>query len=145
MVTKTEAKPVFAYAGADWVERTFKVKCSDLGRKVADLLGEVFKGIYHLDDRSLRKVLWNDIWNIRVVVSNSLSTYDSSELTHLVILCHDLCVRLEIAGRAPGFLELSFGHRTREGSSIESHPTIEWQIKRFCGILYPEGAQNAAV
>lgn len=34
------------FAGADWLEQSLGIKASPFGRKVADILGQVWRGIY---------------------------------------------------------------------------------------------------
>jgi len=41
------------YAGANWIKQSLKKEMSPLGVNVADLLGDVFAGIYHLDQSAL--------------------------------------------------------------------------------------------
>lgn len=86
------------YAGADWVEGALRVKCSPLGREVADVLGQAFLGIYHVS-REAKRVDWSDTRIIEFRYGRSLATYDADELTRLVVLCHECdnprCVRLD--------------------------------------------------
>jgi hypothetical protein len=119
------------YAGADWVADAYKVELSPIGRKAADILGDVFAGIYHLGDRALRKVDWADERFITVDLACQLATWDFCHLTLLAILCHDACVRLQVEGR-PGprpALRLMFHPRQgRTGSLMARHPTIDEAI-----------------
>lgn len=86
------------YSGADWLQSQFKdKKLSPLARKVADILGQVYRGIYHLnriDDQD-----WFSICGVRVFLDSvgELATYDGSELTTLVMLCHEQSIRLSIS------------------------------------------------
>lgn len=103
---------------------------SNLGLKVADLLDDVFDGIYHLES-NLNKVNWDCEYYIKInLTMHSLSTYDFSILTDLVILCHDRCLRCELQAVAPKVIKLQFHQRQREGSIFEKHPTIEEAINR---------------
>lgn len=112
------------YAGADWIAGKVPT-ISPFGRHVADLLGDVFLGIYHIDSPSLRKADWaSDHW-ISVAVYGPMSTFDNSMLTRLVFLAHERCVRLEIKGAAPNYLRLNFAARSRESRDIYGwHPTV---------------------
>jgi hypothetical protein len=114
------------YAGSEWIEESFKVEMSPLGREISDLLGDVFAGIYHLNHTSLFKVDWaNDTW-IEFVLNKTIATFDNNELTRLVILCHDRLIRCSIEGAAPGYLRLVFHKRkSRTGHLYDRHPTIE--------------------
>lgn len=115
------------FAGADWIKSALKVeKMSPLGETVANLLGDLYGGIYHLEDDDLKKVEWDNARYIVFVLRHKrLATVDTSQLTQLVFLCHDNCIRCEISARSPGRLELMFHQREREGHIWERHPTIE--------------------
>ena len=124
------------YAGADWINKSLlhgeNVIISDLGRDVADLLGEVFKGIYHLDFRALHRVNWADDYVICFVLSYTpLATYDFNLLTMLVFLCHHMAIRLEIYPVAPGRLEMQFHRRNRTGDQYHRHPRLQEAVDLF--------------
>lgn len=86
------------YAGADWLSKSYpELKPSPLGLSVADMLGMVWNGLYHLDPRIIKKTNWADSYCISVLIRQSLSTADWENLTELVILCHDFAVRMDIA------------------------------------------------
>lgn len=120
-----------AYAGAGWVIDAFRVPdISPLGRKVADILGAVWRGIYHLDEKAIRRVEWTNSEFMSVRVPGSLATWDFNRLTELVILAHDSCTRLEVRSDAPRCLRLVFHARAgREGRMSERHPGMEDAIK----------------
>lgn len=122
------------YAGAEWIQAALKPKhpMSELGVAVANLLGECFAGIYHLDDSDLKKVDWDDDYVVIVKLNHrSLATYDSDHLTRLVVLSHDLCLRLDIRGASKNVLELMFHQRKRTGSLFERLPTIEEHLAQI--------------
>lgn len=104
---------------------------SPLGIAVADLLGDVFKGIYHLDYKALSRVRWNDNYCIIFILSWwDLSTFDFDELTKLVVLSHDRMIRISINAVAPHRMQLLFHQRkTRIGSISERMPTMEEHIE----------------
>jgi hypothetical protein len=113
------------YSGAEWLEHALKVKPSEFGVKVADLLGDWAAGIYHIETSKLAKAEWTSDHYIEVVYYGDLSTYDNENLTRLVILCHERCIRLGIAGRAKNYVMLSFSPRQREGRYWERHQSID--------------------
>jgi hypothetical protein len=130
-----EVRPdVQKFAGADWLESCGKT-LSPFGAEVADILGQVFQGIYHIDSEVLHKrCQWDNERYIEVVMPDStncgLSTYDFNNLTTLVVLCHDRCVRLSIYAAAPNRLRLMFHKREgRTGSINEKHPTLEEAVR----------------
>lgn len=108
---------------------------SNLGIEVANLLDELYNGIYHIRHNALAKVSWdNEIYISIIVEDASFATYDFNRLTKLVVLCHDKCMRCEIHGKGPGYIELIFHKRKcRDGQIYERHPTIEDHVKLIRG------------
>ena len=114
------------YSGSDWIKSSLKItEMSPLGEAVADLLGQVYLGIYHLPTSSLRKVDWmNDTW-VSIAILGPLCTVDGNGLTRLVVLAHDRLIRVEIDGAAPNYLRLTFHQRkSREGRLYDRCPTM---------------------
>lgn len=132
------------HAGADWIEdarpywksqRTDPM--SEFGKKVADLLGQVYGGIYHLDSKALSKVDWSDPDRIELVFHDGrgLATYDSSDLTNMVLLCHMMDVRLDIEAATCHYLRLVFMPVTRRGFFRVGHPYLDEAIRRAQRLL----------
>jgi len=120
-----EGETKMKYAGADWLIGSYPdLKPSPLGLKVADILGMVWNGLYHLDPRIIKKTNWADPYCISVLIQQSLATADWQNLTELVVLCHDLAIRMDLAPHMR-YLSLLFHQRTREGYYNQRHPTIE--------------------
>ena len=117
------------YSGASWIKTSLKKEMSPLGEAVADLLGRVFRGIYHLNTTSLNKVDWsNDYW-IEFTIDRGLSTVDFNDLTALVVYGHDQMIRIELTGTGPRYMKMLFHQRkTRTGSMSKRYPTIEDHI-----------------
>lgn len=114
------------YSGADWVARTFKIEnMSPLGKAVADILGKVYQGIYHLDDKALKRVDWANDYVLIYKHDRSVSTVDFNHLTQLVVLCHDAAIRMQIGPCNFHYLELMFHQRQRDGGYSERCPTLE--------------------
>jgi hypothetical protein len=67
---------------------------------------------------------------IKVSVSAGLSTFDNDNLTRLVLLAHDRCVRIELAQGGPCRTGIVL-HRchTRKGGVFNGYPTIEQAIE----------------
>jgi hypothetical protein len=69
------------------------------------------------------------------VSAHSMATYDHDELTRLVFLAHDRCVRVEIVPSGPGRIGLAISKRHgRNGSMYSRHPSIKcalvnWRMK----------------
>ncbi len=132
------------YAGADWVENEMHhaekdFKISPLGRAVADFLGELFLGIYHLDISALHKVEWGNNHHIIVSIGwKSWATYDYDLLTRLVFLAHHMALRVELQPSRNQYVRLMFHQKSRSGK-YESHPTLRQAVERFeAGVNIPE-------
>lgn len=118
------------YAGADWIARQGR-ELSPIGIVAADILGQVWRGIYHLDDAVLHKrVKWHDKNYIRVVIGHrDLSTYDFNKLTELVLIAHAMAVRVSVEPVSNGYFALSFSQRKRNGAMHERHHDIQQAIE----------------
>lgn len=133
-----------------WLTRSlgYKGTFSETGRRTAVLLQRVFRGLYHLNSTSLAKVDWSG-WGVEFVYDTELATVDWDQLTLMVILAHQMQLRMTIKGAAPGYLRLTFSLRTeREGSIMESCSRIEEVVSRYTAdfpALDDIGASNGAV
>lgn len=100
-----------------------------LGVVTAEILGFVYRGIYHLPLSLLLKADWKNPLMVRVTVPNDLCNWDDDRLMRLVVLSNDLLVRLEIDGLNYRHMRIGFSQRkTRTGSSMERLPTIEEHV-----------------
>lgn len=128
------------FAGADWIKSALKKEMSPLGESVADILGELFLGIYHLESVQLKKVNWTERDNLDVVLGyRSFSTYDDERLTRLVFLAHHRAIRVEIYPHSFKYLRLVFSKRSRLGAKHERHPTLDQAVATFMGhVSLPE-------
>lgn len=128
------------YTGADWIKAAFKNKTiGPFGEKVADLLGNMFLGIYHLNRSTLLKAEWDNETYITVNIYGGMGTYDDDLLTRLVLLAHDMCIRVEIQPNMK-YLKLVFHPRQREGGISDGHPTLE---KHVAGLRQHYGLEVA--
>jgi len=119
------------YQGAEYIRGAICKDISPLGIEVANILGQAWAGIYHLEHEIRHKrTHWENPHWIEIVIYGGLATWDFNQLTQLVVLCHDRAIRLEINGAANGYLKLMFHPRKRKGLSIYSkHPTLEENTK----------------
>jgi hypothetical protein len=126
------------HSGAEWIEEARKywkgqdAPISDLGRDVADILGQVYGGIYHVRSGALSKVDWSDDKYMVLTISDGpgLATHDGCELADLVLLCFMMNVRLDIMGASSHYIRLKFCRVGRWGYFRDSHPTLDTAIKR---------------
>lgn len=58
-----------------------------------------------------------------------MATYDFNQLTRLVVLAHDRCIRAEISALTPSMIRIAIWKRKREGDMAERHPELEDHIK----------------
>ena len=107
------------YSGADWIKKSFNVEMSELGEKVADILGQVFCGIYHLDSEQLKKVNWDDDYYITFKYDGTLSNFDFNLLTKLLVLCFDNKIRINISAYSRQHIELMFHNIKKEIPTLE--------------------------
>jgi len=73
-----------------------KKKLSENARKTLIILSEVFGGLHHLDYDQLKLFNYNSNFYNEYLLHGSLATFDGMDLTCLVIIAHDMAVRLEI-------------------------------------------------
>jgi len=125
------------YAGANWIRRQLDnydicIEMSILGCNVADLLGELFRGIYHLDHKALFNVDWSNERCIEFTLSNhDLATTDFDELTRLVFLAHHFAIRVSIEACHIHRLRLLFFQRYRGDILMDCHPTLDQAVNKF--------------
>ena len=114
------------YSGANWL-RGKVAAMSPFGERVADLVGEAYRGLYHVEGGSLFKADWGSDEHVTFSVYDAwFSTYDGDLLTRLVVLSHDRCIRFQVHPSAPRHLRLSFTNRERDTDSfLTHHPTLE--------------------
>jgi hypothetical protein len=138
--TVAEPECLQTYSGSKWLERSCKVKCSPLGRRVADILGYVWRGLYHLRDGSpkhLAAINWADEHVIEAhLYTCGVGTFDGSEMTELVILCHALCIRLEInKSMKQGCLRFFFTQRIPPGDPEDKQRPYLHEIQPTLGFV----------
>jgi len=125
------------YAGSNWIESSLLLhkpdaKMSELGKSVADLLGELFFGIYHLNIKALLRVDWENPFFIEYSLGcHELATTDFDELTRLVFLAHHFAIRVSIDASTHRYLKLTFHQRGRSGGISNRHPTLTEAVERF--------------
>ena len=123
------------YSGSEWLKRSLDYRhqkhLSKFGEKVADVLGQAYLGIYHIDKAVLsKKAVWDQEWYVEFPIYGSLSTFDDDILTRLIVLCHDQMIRFEISPCNMQYLKFMFHPRiSRNGNMSERMPLLEDHIK----------------
>jgi len=121
-----------AMAGAVWLRRTLRIeRISCFGAKVAHLLDRMVDGIYHLPESALQRAEWHNDHHVEISWYRGISTYDSDELTRMVLLCHELSIRGTVKPSNPRYLRLGFSRRIRNGGLCDGHPTIQRVLMGF--------------
>jgi hypothetical protein len=125
------------YAGAEWLQAQLKyvhpeITLSPLGVNVANLLGELFLGLYHLDHKALYRAEWDNTHHIIVSIGwQDWSTVDFDKLTRLVFLAHWMALRVNLEGSKSHYIRLMFHQRSRLGDSYQRHPTLDEAVQTF--------------
>lgn len=60
-----------------------------------------------------------------------IATYDFNSMTRLVVMAHDLSVRVEVSGHKKNELRIAIWKRKREGTIDERHPQMETAIAQI--------------
>ena len=90
-------------------------------QEAEDFFSEFYFGKHHI---SAKIKPYGGGWCINHY--GSLATFDFDELTRLVFLAHDKCIRIELMQGGPVAVKIAIWQRDkREGSMFERHPTIE--------------------
>lgn len=108
---------------------------SEFGGRVADLLDELYSGLYHLDGDFIHRADWTaSHWIVLTVTDNSYwATTDGDYLTRLVFLAHDYAIRVEIEASTHGYFRLNFSPREQGKAAgvMRGHPTLEEAVERW--------------
>jgi len=110
-------------AGSDTELEPFEVRA----RRVID---GVFGGEHHVASMKFSENAWER--RCSFLVGDRLATYDYSELTKLVVYCHDQCVRAEIQNGGPARLKVTLTSRARKSKHPDScaHPTLDQHVEQ---------------
>jgi hypothetical protein len=115
---------------------------SDAGLRVAQLLDE-WKGLHHFQERTLKKVNWSHdrcftLKADRYGGCGCLATFDFFDLTTLVFLAHDHCIRVEIEPCNFTCLTITFHPRPgRMGTIDQRHPGLQGAVDAW-RVSHPE-------
>ena len=112
----------------EWIESAYDVKCSEIGKQVANILGYVGRGIYNAPFNT-KKVDWTHPICIEVNWGQSMANYDGCQLTNLIIECHRRKVRVSIQPNMRTLKIMFWQRSSRTGSMFERMPDIEDMIK----------------
>jgi hypothetical protein len=100
----------------------------DAKRRFDIIVDGVWGGRDHLKDEKWIRPNVCEIW-----LHGTLATFDFSEMTRLVVLCHDNCVRAEVRRNRGLSVLLSARSTTPTHALIEGHPSLEQHIAAIRG------------
>lgn len=104
---------------------------SEFQRKVCDIIGMVGGGIYNAPI-SHKSINWRYGYEgVSVIWKHGMATFDFSELTRLVFLCHEARIRCDVSPAGPRMMRISFWQRGHEGSTPERHPNLDEAVADF--------------
>lgn len=115
-------------------------RLTDFQAKVIDICGMVGGGIYNAPI-NWEKISWGAgawVGHGRMTVpwrDSSMATFDSYQLTMLVLLCHEARIRGGIRTKGLNQLELSFHERSHDGNSMVRHPNLDEAVAQFRAYL----------
>jgi hypothetical protein len=118
------------HSGADWMAEQDCFKSpSALAIKVANILGQVYLGIYHISDSvTSKKVDWQNDSDISVTISSELATFDGADLTFLILCCVQAGVSVEVSGASKDYMKLRFTNGDRIIDLEQRSHDLEGQI-----------------
>ena len=102
---------------------------SDHGAVCAEFASVLYRGLHHFPsgDRGLRKVAWSDADVLRWNHYGELASFDGDELTVMVLMAHDLGLRLTVNPVNMRYLEIALSKcdAERHFATFHAHPTME--------------------
>jgi hypothetical protein len=102
---------------------------SELGKEVADLIGDLVSGIYHYGEWLTTD--WSHERCITLRWNKTMSTFDDSLLSRLVFLAHDRAIRVELSPKSQKNVELMFHRRSHDATEFYArHPTLGQAVMR---------------
>jgi hypothetical protein len=114
-------------------------KLSAFQSRVIDIVGMVGGGIYNAPICQPRSINWTYSGHgVSLTWDREMASFDFSQLTDLVFLCHEARIRVEICSAGPRRLRLSFWQRV---SQVENdnmacfHPSLDEAVRRFRNYL----------
>lgn len=99
---------------------------SPIAVEAFDLLARLWHGGHHVIEKViLKSAVWDHDLYCRVRFRGEMATFDFTDLTCLVFLAHDCCIRVSVSAASAGLLELMFHKRERDGRMYQRHPTLD--------------------
>lgn len=115
-------------AGEGWPAAPERL--SPFQARVFDIIGIVGGGIYNAPI-SWARVRWDWGGGVSVIWRGCLASWDFSDLTWLVLLCHEARIRVSIEPLARQYLRLAFHQRAGSGGIARRHPDLDEAVTDF--------------
>lgn len=80
----------------DIIKHYTKKPLSSNAEKSLIMLSEAFGGLHHLDSDQLKTFDYQSRFHNSYLMIGSMSTFDKMDLTHFVVMAHDMAVRFEV-------------------------------------------------
>jgi hypothetical protein len=107
-------------------------KLTEFQAKVIDIVGMVGGGIYNAPICSSERINWQYGFNgVSLTWDREMATWDFTQLTMLVFLCHEARIRCSIEAVAPRTMRMAFFPRTHEGGVARRHPNLDEAVEMF--------------
>jgi hypothetical protein len=96
-------------------------------KEASDFFAEFYGGDHHIPGQVKQAGYGFSVNHNR----GDIATFDFNQMTRLVLMGHDKCIRVSVEAIRNGVMKISIWKRQREGSMYERHPTIEQAIEKF--------------
>lgn len=107
---------------------------SPAGARCAALLQRFLRGFHHWPNaKGPEGVDWSHPYTVAVTFGygEAFATFDDDALTRLVLLAHELAIRVTVEAGGVQRLRVRLHPRPRAGDVSGQHPTIEEAVERF--------------
>ena len=113
---KTATQKIIKHSGANWLKETLEyrnISISSFGIRVANILGQVYRGIYHVEKYVLREpYVWGQSRKISIKMGRELATYDGIELSFLALCCEAAGIEVSIRPSSYMYMAIEFSNST---------------------------------
>lgn len=90
-------------------------------KEATDFFAKFYNGEHHIPGFKPKQYGFG--WSV-VHDRGGLATFDFYELTKLVVMAHDMCIRADVSPKNSTSLIISIHKRQREGGMSERHPEL---------------------
>lgn len=112
---------------------------NEFQRKVCDILGMAGGGTH--SPINWDRAIWeygDGQTSFACVWQGEMSTWEFSQLTLLVFLCHEARIKLTMTGTGPHLMRLAFHERSDATTMAEGHPSLVQAVRWFRDVYLPK-------